>query len=72
MGDKAMTEDPKIEGEGSHTAARTYNEQQREFVESEDIDAKAEEAKEAVDGAESETLADAEEEGRSRAKSDDV
>ena len=69
----------KNEGEGSRTAAATYNEKTRRFVENEDVEAKAEEAADALDSheggelrkAEHELMARVEEKGRSRAKEED-
>lgn len=54
----------KVEGEGSYTATRRYNKHLAEHQQSEDVDALAEEAGEAVDGAEGEDLRRAEEAGK--------
>ena len=61
----------KNEGEGSRTAAATYNEKTRRFVENEDVEAKAEEAADALDSHEGGELRKAQEKGRSRAKEED-
>jgi hypothetical protein len=58
----------KNEGEGNKTAARQYNKDQREFVKSGRVGQAAEEAAEAVSGAEKDDLKRAEEAGRSKAK----
>ena len=44
-----MTGHPKNEGEGSRTAAKDYDERTQRFVDEEDVEAKAEEAREAVE-----------------------
>jgi hypothetical protein len=54
-------EKTKNEGEGSRTAAATYNEKTRCFVENEDVEAKAEEAADALDSHEGGELRKAEE-----------
>jgi hypothetical protein len=59
------------EGEGSQTAARQYNETTKQFVEKEDVEAKAEEAARALEGEEGAELRKAEEQGRSRAREED-
>ena len=64
-------ENPKNEGEGSRTAAEAYNEKTRRFVENEDVEAKAEEAADALGSSEGDELRKAEETGRSRAKEED-
>lgn len=48
------------EGEGNRTAARQYNEDQQKFVRSGKVEEKAEEARDAVQGAEGKELRDAE------------
>lgn len=63
-----MADQQKNQGEGNREAARHYNKDQKEFVESGKVAKKAEEAKRAVEGDERESLKKAEEEGRSRAK----
>jgi hypothetical protein len=66
-----MTEEnSKNEGEGSRTAAAAYNGTRR-FVESEDIEAKAQEAADALCSPARDKLRKAEEKGRSRAKEED-
>jgi hypothetical protein len=64
-------ENPKNEGEGSRTAAAAYNERTRRFVENEDVEAKAQEAADALGSPEGDELRKAEEKGRSRAKEED-
>jgi hypothetical protein len=64
-------DDPKNEGEGSQTAARAYNEKTKQFVANEDVEAKAEEAAQALEGKEGDELRKAEEEGRSHAHGED-
>ena len=64
-------ENPKNEGEGSRTAAEAYNEKTRRFVENEDVQAKAEEAADALGSREGDELRKAEGTGRSRAKEED-
>jgi len=66
-GTHAMTDETKNEGEGSRTAAREYNEKTREFTETKDVEAKAREAKAAIESDQSEELAKAEEEGKDKA-----
>lgn len=56
------------EGEGNKTAARHYNEATTEFAKSGEVDAKAKEARKAVDGAESDKLRNAEREGLAKAR----
>lgn len=48
------------EGEGNRTAARQYNQDQQKFVRSGKVEEKAEEARDAVQGAEGKELRDAE------------
>jgi hypothetical protein len=62
---------PQNEGEGSRTAARAYNEKTKRFVESEDVEAKAEEAARALESQEGDELRKAEEQGRSRLREED-
>jgi hypothetical protein len=64
-------DDPKNEGEGSRTAARAYNEKTKQFVENEDVEAKAEEAAQALEGKEGDELRKAEEQGRSHSHGED-
>jgi hypothetical protein len=64
-------ENPKNEGEGSRTAAAAYNEKTRRFVENEDVEAKAQEAADALAGREGDELRKAEEKGRSHVKEED-
>lgn len=66
-----MAEDNKNEGEGSRTAAHTYNEATRAFIRKGEVAERAEEAKQAVEGNEAEPLAEAESAGRAHAKEED-
>lgn len=52
------------EGEGNRTAARQYNEAQREFVKSGEVEEKAREAEQALDGREKRELDRAEAVGK--------
>ena len=56
------------EGEGSRTAARAYNKDTRDFVDSGKVDEKAKEAAKALDGAEAKDLKQAEADGKSHRK----
>jgi hypothetical protein len=51
------------EGEGNRTAAKQYEKAQREFVQSGNVDRKAREAEQAIDGDEAKALERAEAEG---------
>jgi hypothetical protein len=76
-----MTEDRKSnpgaageqqnEGEGNHTAARQYNQDTQNFVQSGKVDEKAKEARDALDGPEGKELADADAAGKSHAHGED-
>ncbi|HEY0526207.1 MAG TPA: hypothetical protein VGD08_22630 [Stellaceae bacterium] len=59
------------EGEGNRTAARQYNKDQQNFVQSGKVDEKAKEARDALDGAEGKDLADAEAAGKGHAHGED-
>jgi Protein of unknown function (DUF2934) len=59
------------EGEGNRTAAREYNRDTRDFVESGEVETKAREAEEALDGPEAKELAEAEEAGKRRSRGED-
>lgn len=63
-----MTNETRNEGEGSRTAARQYDEKTRKFVETADVEAQAEKAKEALDSDQAAELKQAEEQGTSPAK----
>lgn len=58
----------KNEGEGNRTAARQYNKDQQEFIESGKVDQAAKEAKRAVESDQAEKLREAEKAGRSKAR----
>jgi hypothetical protein len=60
------------EGEGNKTAAREYNQRTERFANSGQVEKKAREAKEAVDGDEAEELADVEAAGKSHSAGEDV
>lgn len=60
--------DAQNEGEGSRSAARDYDERTREFVKNEDVEARAKEAKAALEGDERKELEAAEREGKAKAK----
>jgi len=68
-----MPNDPKQrnEGEGNRTAAREYNRDTRDFIESGRVESAAQKAKQAVQGKEGEKLRQAEAEGKARAKAHD-
>lgn len=55
---------PGVEGEGSYTATRRYNEGVQEHLATHDVEAEAEEAREALEGEEREELEAAEERGK--------
>lgn len=56
---------PKIEGEGSYEATRRYNQDARDFVKSGEVEEKARDAKNALEGTEGDALKDAEQKGKS-------
>jgi hypothetical protein len=64
-------DNPRNEGEGSQTAARDYSERTKQFIEKEDVEAKAEEAARALDNEEGAELRKAEEQGRSHVREED-
>jgi hypothetical protein len=59
MGNKTQ----KNEGEGSRTAAREYNKETREFIESGKVEKSAEKASKAIESEEGSSLKKAEKEG---------
>ena len=61
-----MTDDRKNQGEGNREAAKQYNEATREFINEEDVEKKAEEAREAVENDDEGKLKEAEERGKSQ------
>ena len=63
--------DQKNEGEGNKTAARHYNEKTENFAKSGQVDQKAQEARDALDGDEARELEHAEAEGKSHARGED-
>ena len=58
----------KNEGEGNRTAARQYNKDSKEFVDSGKVEKSAEKARKAVEGDEAEALKRAENEGLKKAR----
>ncbi|CAN5869256.1 hypothetical protein BH11PSE3_BH11PSE3_08370 [soil metagenome] len=63
MDDKAK-KDSKIEGEGSYTGTKAYNDSTSEFIKKGKVDAAAQEAKRAVDSKEGAELKAAEAKGK--------
>ncbi|MGE0652765.1 MAG: hypothetical protein AB7P12_13610 [Alphaproteobacteria bacterium] len=61
----------KNEGEGNRTAAREYNRDTREFIEKENVDKLAEQARKDLEGDKGDELRKAEEEGKRKAKGED-
>ncbi len=61
----------KNQGEGNREAARHYNEQTREFVQSGKVDQAAADAKKAYEGSERAELEKAEKAGKSHAHGED-
>lgn len=51
-----MTEKSKIQGEGNYDAARKFDDEERAFVKAGQVEQKAKEAQEALDGPEAEEL----------------
>lgn len=54
-----MADNDKIQGEGDYESARRYQKDQHEFAKSGDVERKAREAEEALDGPEGQELEDA-------------
>jgi hypothetical protein len=61
----------KNEGEGNHTAAKQYNDAQKNFAQSGKVEPAAKDAAQAVDGPEAAKLRKAEEIGKSHAHGED-
>ncbi len=59
------------EGEGNRTAAKAYNKDTQEFIKSGQVDKKAREAANSLDGAEAGDLRKAEEAGKSHSHGED-
>lgn len=59
------------EGEGSRSAARAYNEAAQAHKKGHDVEAEAQEARDALKGKEGNALRDAERTGKDRAKEED-
>jgi hypothetical protein len=53
---RAMTDKNQIQGEGNYDAARRFDEEERKFVKSGQVEQKAKEAEEALEGPEAEEL----------------
>jgi hypothetical protein len=51
-----MTDKNQIQGEGNYDAGRRFDKEEREFVKTGQVDRKAKEAEEALDGPEGEEL----------------
>ena len=56
MTDKSKTDQSQIQGEGNYDAARKFDAEERAFVKKGDVEQKAKEAEEALDGPEGEEL----------------
>lgn len=65
---KSTTQPGKNEGEGNRTADRNYREGVKQHLETHDVEAEAEEARDAVEGEEGRSLKKAEEAAKRRAK----
>jgi hypothetical protein len=65
--DSENAESEQVEGEGSYTATHRYNEGLREHLQTHDVEAEAEAAREALEGDERTELEQAEQRGKSRA-----
>lgn len=63
-GEQTDAQQPGVEGEGSYTATRRYNEGVQEHLSTHDVEAEAEEAREALEGDERAELEAAEEQGK--------
>ena len=61
-----MTDKSKIQGEGNYDAARKFDKEERAFVESGQVDKKAREAEQALDGPEGADLEKARKEAEAR------
>jgi hypothetical protein len=59
------------EGEGNKTAAKEYNRETTEFAKSGQVEGKAREAKQALEGKDGDKLREAEREGKSHARGED-
>ena len=64
MDDKAKKKDGKIEGEGSYSGTRAYNEATARFLKKGKVDEAAKEAERALDSQDGAALKKAEDEGR--------
>ena len=71
MTEDTRRKDPKVEGEGSYSAAREYDRQVEKTVKSGKVARKAKEAKRAIEGDEAEALRRAEDEGKRHAHGED-
>ena len=66
-----MSDKQRNEGEGNKTAAKEYNRDTTAFAKSGQVEGKAREAKQAVEGAEGDKLRKAEREGQSHSHGED-
>jgi Fe-Mn family superoxide dismutase len=69
--DPSVGQQPGVEGEGSYSATRDYNQHLEKTVKSGQVEQKAREAKEALEGPEGEELRNAERRGQMAAKMED-
>ena len=66
--DESKKSDSKLEGEGSYSATRRYNQHLGEAIDSGDIETAADEARRAIDGPEGPELKRAEQQGKAGPK----
>jgi hypothetical protein len=66
--DESKKSDSKLEGEGSYSATRRYNQHLGEAIDSGDIETAADEARRAIDGPEGSELKRAEQQGKAGPK----
>jgi hypothetical protein len=71
MAEQRRDSGQKNEGEGNKTAAREYNQAQRQFVQSGQVEQKAREAEKAIEGEEGRDLERAEAEGKRHSHGED-
>ena len=69
--DSQPADGQRNEGEGNKTAAREYNRETTAFAQSGQVEGKAREAKQAIEGDEADALRAAEREGKSHAHGED-
>jgi hypothetical protein len=68
MSDKSKTPSNQVQGEGNYEAGRKFDAEERAFVKSGQVEKKAREAEEALDGPEAEALERARKETGERGK----